>query len=247
MINQLKLYDPLFPKVRLGSTDDGGYVLPIQSLGRSVALFTYGVEQNICFEKHYVDVTGRNVHCYDHTIEGIGIGEKYSNNIFYHKEGLSSFKTDVTNNFLNHYKDLGIQGRVLFKADVEGCEFDYILNTDISELAKITTGLLFEFHYLEEYCNVNKIFWECLRRLNDYFYLCHVHGNNWGTNFVYDEIQEPYIRQYSIPENLELTFINKDLVEYEKRDHGTYPSEYLDRPNKPSKGDLDLTFLKMIS
>lgn len=245
MINLLKLYDPILQKVRLGNPWDGGYVVALQSIGNSTALFSYGVGNDISFEKSYVDATGKKAFCYDHTIEGIGIDEKYAENIVYTKEGISAFKSDDMDNFLSHYKNSGIAGRVLFKADVEGAEFDYILNTDIEELSKVTTGLVFEFHYLQDPEN-NRMFFDCMRKLNQYFYLCHVHGNNYVNNFVYEEKQEPYIRQYSIPEVIELTFVNKDLVEHPKYDTSNYPSDFLDRRNNLSKEELDLTFLKLI-
>ena len=66
--------------------------------------------------------------------------------------------------------------RVMFKADVEGAEFEFLLNTDIAELARITTGLVFEFHYLQDPTRQKDTF-ECLKRLNEHFLLCHVHGN----------------------------------------------------------------------
>lgn len=245
MIQLLKLYDPILQKVRLGNPWDGGYVVALQSVGRSTALFSYGVGTDISFEKSYVDATGKKAFCYDHTIEGIGIDEKYANNIVYTKEGISAFKSDDMENFLSHYKNSGIDGRVLFKADVEGAEYDYILNTDISELARVTTGLVFEFHYLQDPTK-NQMFWDCARKLNEHFYLCHVHGNNYANNFVYEEKQDPYIRQYSIPEVIELTYVNKDLVEHPKYDTTSYPSEFLDRRNNLSKEELDLTFLKLI-
>lgn len=251
MIKYFKLYDAILQKVRIGNFWDGGYVLPIQSIARSKALVSYGVGTDIGFERDYIDATGNHAYCYDHTSyyneSLINVEERYKNNIHFLKEGLSSKKTEETDNFLEHYKKLGFTERVLFKADVEGAEIEYLLNTDISELNKITTGLVFEFHFFSDPTIRSKLF-ECMNRLNQFYYLCHVHGNNYRPNIVYDE-QVPnsnYIKQYSIPDVIELTYINKDLVKYEKMDNNLYPNDYLDRKNDLSKEECDLSFLKLI-
>lgn len=247
MINSLKLYDPILQKIRIGNPWDGGYVLPLQSLGKSVSLFSYGVGDDISFEKSYVDATGKKAFCYDHTIEGIEIEERYNNDIIYTKEGISSSKTDDMDNFLSHYEQSGIKGRVLFKADVEGAEYEYILNTDIQKLSKITTGLIFEFHWIQDPTAQAKFF-KCLDKLNEFYLLVHVHGNNYVNNFTYEEVvpNTNYIKQYSIPEVIELSFLNKDLVPYVLEDKKSYPCNFLDRKNDLSKPELDLSFLNLI-
>jgi len=247
MINSLKLYDPILQKVRIGNLWDGGYVVALQSIGKSVSLFSYGVGNDISFEKAYVDATGNKAFCYDHTIEGIEIDENYKNNIIYTKEGISSFKTDNMDNFLSHYEQSGITDRVLFKADVEGAECEYILNTDIQKLSEVTTGLVFEFHWLQDPTR-QKEFFECINKLNEYYYLIHVHGNNYANNFAYEEIvpNTNYIKQYSLPEVIELSFVNKDLVPYIKEDKKHYPCSFLDRGNDLSRPDSDLSFLNLI-
>lgn len=245
MINLLKIYDPILQKVRIGNHCDGGYVIALQSICRSSALFSYGVGSDISFEKAYVNATGKMVYCYDHTINDIHIEERYIKNIIYAKEGLSAEKLENTDNFLSHYKNLNINDRVLLKVDVEGSEFDYILNTNIEELSKITTGLIFEFHYLQDPLR-NQKFFDCMKKLNEYFYLCHLHGNNYANSFVHQEKQESYIKEYSVPEVVELSFVNKDLVEYQMHDIKSYPSEFLDRRNNLSREDLDLSFLKLL-
>lgn len=247
MINLLKLYDPILQKVRIGNQHDGGYVVPLQSIARSKALFSYGVGTDVSFEKAYIDSTENAVFCYDHTIESfVNVDEPYNSKITYFKEGLSGIKTENTNNFLEHYEQSKIQERVLLKADVEGAEFEFILNTDIKRLAEVTTGLIFEFHYIQDPSRKDNAF-KCLEKLNEYYYLCHLHGNNYASSFVYEELQpNNYIKTYLVPEVLELTFVNKDLVPYELVDKKSYPCTFLDRPNDLSKLEHDLTFLKFL-
>lgn len=247
MIKLLKLYDANLQKVRLGNMYDGGYVVALQSIGNSSACFSYGVGTDISFEKSYVQATGNKAYCYDHTIENIHIEEKYKTSIIYTKEGISATPQAETDNFLNHYKKQNISGRVLFKADVEGAEYEFILNSDIAEIANITTGLVFEFHTIQDPSNREKFF-ACVEKLNKYYYLCHVHGNNYAKNFVYEELQQngTLVKEYSIPEVIELTFVNKDLVEAEVYDTRSYPCDFLDRKNELSKQELNLDFLRII-
>ena len=49
MIEQLTIYTTRIPKVRLGGPCDGGYVVNLEALCKSSALFTYGVSNNVNF------------------------------------------------------------------------------------------------------------------------------------------------------------------------------------------------------
>jgi hypothetical protein len=246
MINLLRLYDPILQKVRIGNFWDGGYVVASQSLCRSSALFSYGVGNDISFEKSYVDATGRMAYCFDHSIEGVAIEDNYKANLIYTKEGLSGVKAENMNNFLEHYKERNASDRVLFKCDIEGAEYEFILNTDIAEMSKITTGLIFEFHHLSDPVSREKFF-QSMAKLNEHYLLCHVHGNNYANNFVYEEaLPNNYIKLYSIPNVIEFTFINKDLVPYTKVDNKVYPCSYLDRKNDLSRNELDLSFINLL-
>lgn len=247
MINKLALYDSIHQKVRIGNRFDGGYVVPLQALTKSNGLYSYGVGNDISFEKEYVDLMERDAYCFDHTIENFTVEPSYQSRLQYLKEGISGVKTDTCNNFLEHYKERQTQGKVLLKADVEGAEYEFLLNTDIAELSKITTGLVIEFHYLPDPKHREEFF-ECIGRLNQYFLLCHVHGNNYAGNFTYSEKipNSNYFRQWSIPQVIELSFINKELVPYIKRDTRIYPCSFLDRGNDLSKPDCDLSFLNLL-
>jgi hypothetical protein len=261
MIKELVVFNPKLPKIRLGYPWDGGYVMAIQSLCRSEALFSYGVGTDVSLETDYVEATNKQAYSFDHTIDSIQAEERVKKNINFIKEGLSAFKTDQTDNFLSHYqkwlenqphwKRETSSNRVLFKCDIEGNEYDYLLNTDIKKLSEITTGLLFEFHSLKDDLTREKFF-QCLKEINKYFYLCHFHGNNYSDNFNYfeerfsEELNKNYIEKFSIPDAVELSFVNKDIVNVAYRDNRKYPCEFLDRKNNPSKEDSDLSFLQKI-
>lgn len=260
MIEQLKLYDSRLPKIRLGNPCDGGYVCPVQAVSLSSALFTYGIGNDLSFELDYVRVTNRKAFCFDH-ITGGTVPHNFSNKVFCFKEGLSGTKQEQTDNFLTHYdkyfelqwneEDQKFLEKVLLKIDVEGCEYEFIQSTNFEVVSKITTGILIEFHDLDQEKTRNSFF-ECLSKINQYFYLCHVHGNNNTTNFDFFEkriaknVNEYYVEKFSIPKTLELSFVNKELVSNARLDVKSYPCPFLDMPNNILNPQNDLSFLKKL-
>lgn len=234
MINQLKIYN-VGQKIRVGKTEnDGGYVLPKQLLEDSECLFSYGISNDISFDENYIQLTDKKVYGYDHTIEGIDTN--YPEHFTLYKKGLSGTPQEQTDNFLNHYKELGISGKVLLKVDVEGCEYEWLSNTNINELKSIVTGLTMEFHNLNNLSVLNQFF-EIVTELNKHFYICHIHGNNCSGQFIYHEGDGDVL----FPEVLEITFINKEIVTSAELDYSKYPGE-LDIPNAHHLPDFDLPF-----
>jgi hypothetical protein len=258
MIKELALFSPKLPKVRLGYPCDGGYVTALQALCRSEALFSYGIATDISFETDYVEATNKKVYLFDHTIDNINPSSYVASNMIFTKEGLSGFKQQSTDNFLSHYNKYFqgdpkddpsfFSGKVLFKADVEGCEYEFLLNTDMEKMSKATTGMLFEFHNLKD-SKTRISFFECLRKINKYFYLCHVHGNNNAGSFFYFEerfcenLNKNYIEKFSIPSDIELSFVNKEIVSSAWRDDRKYPCSFLDRVNNILYPESNLDFL----
>lgn len=260
MIEQLKLYHPGLQKIRLGNPCDGGYVCASQAVCLSSAIFTYGVGEDISFEIDYVKLTNKKAFCFD-PFKGAYIPPDFAKKIFHFPEGLSGTKKENTDNFLSHYNkyfDLHwdeenekFLEKVLLKIDVEGCEYEFIEATNFEIVSKITTGLMIEFHNLNDK-KTRDTFFQCMTKINEYFYLCHAHGNNNDNNFDYFEkrpaknINEYYIERYSIPNTLELSFINKELLTNPRVDTNSYPCSFLDRPNNILKPQNDLSFLRKI-
>ena len=232
MINLLK---PMYvgSKIRLGRDRDGGYITTEKSVNDSVALFSYGVSDDISFEEDYIKLSGKNSHSFDHTINGIKTS--FPQNFLFNKEGLSGTKKLYANNFIEHYNQRNINDRVLLKMDIEGAEYEYFYNTNIEMLSKITTSIIVEFHNLDSEIYRNK-FINCISKLQEFFYICHIHGNNASNTFNIDN--------YTVPNILEITFVPKELNPSAIIDTATYPTE-LDRPNIFFKPDYDLSFLSL--
>ena len=55
--------------IRLGSIDDGGYVVPIKTIMNSRSLVSFGISDNWDFEKDFIKKSKVNVFGYDHSID----------------------------------------------------------------------------------------------------------------------------------------------------------------------------------
>lgn len=234
MIKLFKPYDICDEKIRLGPNEDGGYVTSAVTLEQSVALFTYGVGHDIRYEEAYRDRYDKPVYLYDHTI-GRSTGWDIGRSLNFYNEGLG-YKENCED-FINHYEKLEIKGKVLLKVDIEGDEYDYFERVDVNKLRKITTGILVEMHWLYD-SNYQKKAESVLHKLYDYYTLTHVHGNSWGITWNYEG--------HEIPETLELSLVNNDIITHKQFDTRDYPIEGLDVSNRPNHPDIELKFLKYV-
>ena len=229
MLELLKPKNVNHKKIRLGPKDDGGYVMPEIVLDQCSALFTYGVGHNWGYEDEFYSKYNKPVHMFDHTTGH----ENWSiNRIYFYNEGLGF--EERCGDVIEHYNKLGIEGDIFLKIDIEGGEYDYFLNADIENIASFTNGLSLEIHWIDDAGNRAK-FIEMMSKLNKFFTLCHVHGNNWGGTWEFEG--------FTLPKVLELSFINKKLVEQEDTETSKFPIEGLDLPNNSKEEDYQLTYI----
>ena len=68
-----KFLKPFFIKkeelIRLGSIDDGGYVLPLKDVRNSDVLISLGISDNWDFEKDFSKISEVRILAYDHSID----------------------------------------------------------------------------------------------------------------------------------------------------------------------------------
>lgn len=243
MLHNLKIYDNFTTKIRLGNPYDGGYVVPISALGFSDALFSYGVGGDISFERDYALLTGKKAYCFDHTIGGVGIPPEVEGKIIFKKEGLSGEDGEDTKHFFTHYASEKFDGqKVLLKLDIEGCEYEFFDKTDLVKLASVVSGMVIEFHYFNLPETYEK-FLLLLEKLNKFFYIVHIHGNNYGGSNEYFYNGKSYI----MPHFIEVSFINKEISPMPKTSDGPHPDPRLDYRNEASKEEHNLDFLKLIA
>ena len=72
-----------------------------------------------------------------------------------------------------------------------------------------------------------------IRKINEYFYLYHVHANNYNPLY--------YIGFFKIPNTIELTFVNKKYFTPKKDSITIFPTE-VDSPCDKTRKDIKLHF-----
>jgi hypothetical protein len=225
-------------KKRLGPQQDGGYVMPVSVLEKCDALFTYGVGGETRYEEEFSRDYKKPVYMFDHTLPVAPYLPHIctvDENIKFFREGLGSEPN--CRDFLAHYAEIQKTGEVFLKIDIEGGEYDYLLNVDMEALSKVVTGINLEFHWLHEEPRQVKMI-EVMKRLNQYFVMNHIHANNWVNMFPLDGRMIPIV--------LEMSFINKRHVESFEPDLQQFPVAGLDWPNKPDAPDHKLEFLNWL-
>ena len=214
-------------KIRLGSKNDGGYV--IGELGNIYDCYiSCGVSNEESFSRDFIiryNMNEYNSFAFDGTIEHYPYN--YTRNISYIKKNISNYNnqynTDLTY-LLKTYKNIFI------KMDIEGGEYSWLLNLD-QQLLENVMQLTIEFHgingegWLAKY--EEKVI--CINKLLNTNYIIHAHGNNnVGTT-------------NKIPDVIELTFVNKKYFkETPELNKLPLPDEKLDNPNTPTQKEIDL-------
>lgn len=192
-----------FPFIRLGQAYDGGYVL-LDDFAKDVRVYSFGIANDVSFEKELAD-RGLQIFMHDHTI--MHLPETHEN-FHFNKMGIShmdepenhklSLKTLLENN-----GDLG-NNRLILKMDVEGAEWDFIMNTS-SEILNQFLQITFELHRLTDDKNEAKIL-DSLNKLSKTHQAVWIHANNFGHIEKAEEGLE-------IPAYIEITYINKSVYQ----------------------------------
>lgn len=215
-----------YNKLRFGRNCDGGYIIFDTNLNNKNKLYSYGICDDVSFEVDYVNKTNAPAFLFDHTITGLPLHNK---NFIFIKEPASS------DNIIKHINYTSNDNNIILKMDVEGCEWDIFDNIDTNLLCRFQQ-IIIEFHnleYLQNECfgNLNNTYdkmYYIFAKLNRFFYLGHIHGNNCGG--VKD-----------IPNTIECTYIRKDLVNGTPTIETTpYPIKDLDFPNTSKYDDYTL-------
>ena len=146
LLQNLRPYDfPGSKRIRLGPEYDGGYVLLDESLKDVEVVYSYGVETNSDFELRFCESYNAIARLYDHTVEEAPLKRDF---FYFNKEGVGPEKTSNCNTIGSHIKENGDDGKqLLLKMDVEGAEWDALLQTPDSVL-KLFNQIAIEVHGL---------------------------------------------------------------------------------------------------
>lgn len=232
--------------IRVGSEDDGGYILTDDFNPNQLAI-SLGVGRNVDAE-YFLAKRGIKVIMFDGTIEKLprqhknfeftaknvcGKSEKGRsqdnlieiNRIFADVEVLLRSK-------VFHSEQLKLGPQLILLMDIEGSEYETILNIDEKYLIKCLQ-ITVEFHNVfSELTNENSRLIECIKKLKRTHEIISVHGNNYGGSI------QSGAKDY--PDVIEISLLSKTSYEFTK---GTNTFNHaLSMPNNNSLRDLRHTW-----
>jgi len=242
---------------RIGSKNDGGYVVPLDAVKTSGALLSFGLSHNWTFEqdfkKYNVDAV---VHCYDHTVSfPTVLAYSFSQfllaiirlnaghlrkaftwldyPVFFRAERIHFRQRvwrDQQGNSVTVDDAFGRLPKAIptfVKVDIEGSE--YRILDDLLRHSSDITALVIEFHDVDV---VPALFYSFVEKIKRDFYIVHIHGNNLGG-----------LAPFHFPIAPEITFLNKRFFgSTPSLSRRKYPIPELDRPNYPGRPDFALEF-----
>lgn len=229
-----KVYDCGYTKVRFGNQYDGGYIVLDELCDVTDFIYSAGVGEDVSFELGFVTNNAHTkVKLFDPTI--------YHSPIIHDNFEFFKSKIDQTKE---------IYRNSILKMDIEWDEWETLKLFSDGTLQKFNQ-ILIEFHvvhtepkkglspyfnkfYKGVYAQINEVlfetYYETIKRLNQYFYIYHIHANN--------SLPEITIGEYKFPPLLELSFVRKDLVREAIKIKTKYPIQGLDFPNKADRPDI---------
>jgi hypothetical protein len=256
---QLSDYRPVASErlTRIGSSNDGGYVVPLDAVKTSGALLSFGLAHDWTFERDFKKHNpGAIVHCYDHTVSfptvlAYSFGQLlravarldagHLRKAFAWIDYPLFFRTDRTHFRQRVWRDrqdnsvtvddafarLPEAIATFVKVDIEGSE--YRILDDLLRHSPDITALAIEFHDVDIAPELFNSFVEKIKRD---FYIVHIHGNNLGG-----------LAPFHFPIAPEITFLNKRFFgSAPSLSNRKYPIPELDRPNYPGLPDFALEF-----
>ena len=261
-MNFPKFLKPYFIKkeelTRLGSIDDGGYVLPIKDIKLSDVLISLGISDNWDFEKDFSKRSKVNVIAYDNSINNNFWISKFKKDLikfiklkifkpkkiykmFQYIDFISFFKFNKKNNFflkkIGNCEDcINIQEIISYHVSKDQKIFfkidiegsEYEILDQIISNQEKIQGIVIEFHNVTRNFDTIK---EFLSKIKNNLNLVHIHANNYSTKQVND-----------FPEALELTISNINLNNYDFDKSRDYPIKNLDFPNSKRSPDIKIDF-----
>jgi hypothetical protein len=242
---------------RLGSPNDGGYVVPLGAVTAADALLSFGLSHDWKFERDFKKHNRTAaVHCYDHTVSALSafqysIGRLARFFLRYRLDDLRrSFafldyplffrgdkihfrqriwydRQDDSATIDDAFARLPAGSQIFVKMDIEGSEYRVL--DDLLRHASDVVALAIEFHDIDI---LPEKFNSLIEKIKRDFYIVHVHGNNLGG-----------LAPFHFPIALELTFFSKRFFKSAPSPSAlSYPVPGLDSPNYPRFPDFKLEF-----
>ena len=237
--------DGLIPLVRLGRDADGGYVVPQSALLASDVMLGYGVRDDISFEESYSNIYAKKSYGFDCSVKYVEtknpltyfIPECVGDLGHVEQHGVTLSEQVVTS-FASHILKFNLEQKKLFiKMDIEGAEYN-ALPEILSSYSGFITGIALELHFAYDHQSIPAM--NILKMLSKDFILVHLHG----CNCCYDHFIDSSKVIGAIPKVLELSYINKNIVDsYTISDDQSSPSKQ-DFPICPQIQEFPFTIIK---
>jgi hypothetical protein len=186
--------------IRIGSYNDGGYLVPNVLDGIS-ACFSPGVATNSSFEWQLAEM---GIECFlaDNSVEGPPQNHTKFNFIKKHLGSVSSPTMITLSAWLTQNYTAG---DLLLQMDIEGSEYAVIASTSLEELNRFRVIIL-ELHEFDSIVTVigNLTIKNILNQLLQNHSVVHVHANNFG-------IPRKFKNKY-LPRGIEITLLRNDFI-----------------------------------
>lgn len=196
LIRRLRPRRAPVPLVRLGGQRDGGYLIPDDLSGIEYC-FSPGVSSTADFESALAD-RGIRSFLADYSVERPPVERA---EFVFDRKFLGARDDDVymtLGSWKEHYLP-GYAGEMLLQMDIEGAEYEVILNAS-PELLRSFRVLVVELHDLERLFDpfAQRIIGECIEKLLRDFYVVHVHPNNCSGMTSYGGIDIPHVVEVTL-------------------------------------------------
>lgn len=232
--------------IRIGRSNDGGYLLTEQSLKKTKALISFGIFDDCSFEFDFTKIKDVNSYCYDKSLVKSFWKKKLFNDLaasiynfnfsFFIKslaryyEHILFFKNNKNKLFIQKIdngsvtkilNELNYLDSIFFKVDIEGSE--YRILDELIKYQNSICGLVIEFHDLD--LHLEKV----VNFINNFnLTITHVHANNFGGVDINNN-----------PRVIELTFEKNPLVV----SGDLLIPNLLDQKNDPTAPEISLEFI----
>jgi hypothetical protein len=244
--------------IRIGSIDDGGYVVPVKTVKSSSSLLSLGINDNWEFEKDFIKRSSTYVYAYDYSINSNFWISKFKKDLikflqlkifkpkklykmFQYIDFLLFFKINKKNRF--YLKKIGKGQDCLNLSNIIEKHFnnknkiflkidiegsEYDILDEILVYSKSIQGIVIEFHDITK--NLDTII-RFINKLKSELSLVHIHANNYSVKDLDKS-----------PEAIELTFSKKTLHSENQVNNKEYPLQNLDFPNSKRSPDIKINF-----
>jgi hypothetical protein len=215
-------------KVRLGRPFDGGYVV-LDDLDGISAAVSLGLGADVSWDLDMA-ARGKVVYQYDHTVDDY---RPASDRLIFRKRRIGAVDDDTRVSLDTVLRECIGEGHteLILKMDIESDEW-MVLDAVDPRLLQHCRQFVCEFHDLGRLADTgfSGMVHRCFEKLSDTFFVCHVHGNNWG--------RLCNVGNVVFPEVLEITFANRGR--YAPRNVVEIFPTPLDMPNREERPDCFL-------